>query len=87
MIRTTHKEMSWKEDRLDYIDYFYKEKAYLWKDEHDDRKLFSNIYFHMREAVESLEDEPHGYVKVAINHALRKDYDMMDEIIEHFKGR
>lgn len=80
-----HDEMTWKEQKLDYMKYFFEEKAILWKDEHDDRRLYSNMYFQIKEAIESLEDEPNIYVCVAMNNEINKDKETMKSILEHFK--
>lgn len=80
-------EMTWKEQKLDFIKFMFEEKAILWKDEHDDRRLFSNVYFQMKEAIESLDDEPNLYVTVAMNNELGKDIEVMKRIREHFKDR
>ena len=78
---------NWKETHLNYIDMFYKEDAEAWKEEHDDRRLFSNIYYHMREAILSLEDEPHIAVKVAMNRYLDDEIRVLEEIQCRFKER
>lgn len=79
--------MTWKEQKLDYLDNWYRPKAEEWKEMHDDRRLFSNMYYQMREAIESLGDNPHLYVKVAMNDKISSDIEIMDRIKEHFKDR
>ena len=82
----SYNEMTWKEQKLDYIRFMFEEKAILWKDEHDDRRLYSNRYFQIKEALES-HDEPNLYVSVAMNNELNKDIATMKRILEHFKDR
>lgn len=77
----------WKERTLNYIDFMYKEKAEAWKDKHDDRKLFSNTYYTIRDAILSLEDEPHNFVCVAMNRSIKEDYETMNRILKHFENR
>lgn len=79
--------MSWKEQRRAYLDNWYRKYAEEWKDEKDDRRLYSNMFFHMYEAIESLDDEPHIYVKVAMNHKISEELKIMDEIKEHFNNK
>jgi hypothetical protein len=83
----SYNEMTWKEQKLDYIKFMFEEKAILWKDEHDDRRLYSNTYFLIKEAIESLDEEPNIYVSVAMNNELDKDFATMERILERFKDR
>lgn len=87
MTYKSYDEMTWKEQKLDYLKWLFEEKAVLWKNEHDDRKLFSIMYFKIKEAVESLDDEPNLYVCVAMNNRISEDVATMEDIIEHFKNR
>lgn len=73
---------TWKETMLDYIDAFYMEKAEEWKKESDDRKLYSNIVIMTREGIESLDDNPHVSVCIAMDDYLRRTYKRLDEIYE-----
>ena len=75
---------TWKESHLDFLDFFYKKEAEAWKEEHDDRKLFSNTYYLVREAILSLDDEPHVSVRVAMNRYIDLEYQMLDEIRNRF---
>ena len=76
---------TWKEQQLDYLEHFYKKDAEAWKEEHDDRRIFSKTYYMLHEAIESLDDNPHVIVRVAMNRYIDSDYEMMDEIINRFK--
>ena len=76
---------TWKEVMLNYIDCFYGEKAEAWKNERNDKRVFSNTYFMIVEALESLPDEPHNYVKVAVHAHIKENEEMMKRIIERFE--
>lgn len=78
--------MSWKARKLYFLER-YAEDAERWQEEHDDRKLFSNIYEKLVEAVESLPEEPNLTVCVAMNDYISKDEATLDAIREHFRGR
>lgn len=75
---------TWKKTNLDYLERFYKKAAEAWKEEHDDRRMLSNIYYMLHEAIESLDDDPHIIVRVAMNRHLNSRYDMMNEIKKRF---
>ena len=79
------REKSWKQFQLDYLEYFYKEKAEAWKNEHNDKKVYSNSYFIMVEAINSLPDEPNNFVIVAMNNKINEYEQQMQEIDERFK--
>lgn len=76
---------TWKEQHLSYLEDFYKKAAEAWKEEHDDRRIFSNTYYMLHEAIESLDDNPHVSVRVAMNRYIDSDYEMMDDIIKRFE--
>lgn len=76
---------SWKERERDYFSFMYGDLAEDWKDEIDDRKLFSNTYFMIMEAINSLDDDPNPYVKVAMNRMLEADNCMLDRILYFFR--
>lgn len=75
---------SWKERSLDYFSFMYGDLAEDWKDETDDRRLFSNTYFMIMEAIKSLDDNPVPYVRVAMNRTLEADKSMLDRIKRFF---
>ena len=78
---------TWKEMYLNYLETFYGSDAELWKEEHDDRRFFSNMYYHLREAILSLEDEPQLAVKVAMNRYIDDEVKVLEEIQCRFKER
>lgn len=76
---------SWKERMRDYFSLMYGDLAEDWKYENDDRKLFSNTYFMIMDAINSLDDDPNSYVKVAMNRVLEADRSMLDRIRNFFR--
>lgn len=78
---------TWKQKKIEFVKHFYGDKVEAWKDEHDDRRLYVNIYNMIIEALETLPEEPNNYICVAINREIAKDRETMDEIREHFKNR
>ena len=78
--------MSWKDIKLYFLEK-YADDAERWQNECDDRKLFSVKYETLVEAINSLPDEPHLTVCVAMNQYIRTETDILDEIKEHFKDR
>lgn len=81
------KKQTYKEQKLDYMKWLYQKKAIAWMNEHDDRKIYSNIYFMIVEAIQSLPDEPDNYVAVAMNKAIREDMELLDRIAAKFQDR
>ena len=81
------KKATWKEWKLYYMDHFYKRYAEKWVNERDDRKLLSNMYYLLVEAVKSLDDEPNNMVCVAMNKYLDEEQQIMNDIIKHFERR
>lgn len=79
-------EMSWRERTLYFLER-YEENAERWKDEHDDRKVFHNIYKNLVEAIKSLPEEPHVMVKVAMNKCITEHEQTLNDIQKHFEGR
>ena len=76
---------SWKERELDYFSFMYGDLAEYWKDETDDRRLFSSTYFAIMEAIKSLDDNPVTYVRVAMNRMLEADKCMLDRILNFYR--
>lgn len=78
--------MSWRDAKLYFLEK-YEEDAIRWECEHDDRRIFHNIYKNIVEALKSLPEEPHTWVKVAINDMISKERATLDDIQKHFEGR
>ena len=79
------REKSWKQFQLDYLKYFYEEKAEAWKNERNDKRVYSNSYYIMVEAINSLPEEPNNFVVVAMNTKINEYEQQMNEIEERFK--
>ena len=78
----------WKKLTLDVFSYSYKGWAEKWADKHDDRIIVHNLYNMIVDAISKLpDDDLPNYIRVAINHSMREDEALMDEIINKFKGR
>ena len=85
------KTLSWKESialKIRLLDWGYKDLAEKWKDKDDDRKLFSNLYFILTDALKKLPARPLPNVFcVAINAKYDEYRKTMDEIKDRFAGR
>lgn len=78
----------WKQMWKDHLRNRYGAAAERWKDEtHDDRLVFVNCYRKLQEALDSLDDEPHYFVALAVTERMQGTMKTMDEIAETFKGR
>ena len=81
-------EMTWKEQKLDYMMFRYSDLAKKFDNGYgDDRQLFVNTFNMIVEALESLEDEPNIYIKCAVNKAIAEDIAVLNKIEKHFKNR
>lgn len=76
---------TWKQIMLDYLQMHYERKAIDWENEHNDKRIMSNTYFMIVEALESLPDEPHNYIKVSIHAHMNESEELMDRIIKKFE--
>lgn len=76
---------TWKEKKLNYLERFFRENAEEWKSAYGERKEFSDRYYMIKEALETLEDEPHDYIKIAFSIKFTKDTHTMEGIQEQFK--
>ena len=72
---------------LEFLKSSYEENAVKWRDQHDDRRLYSNSYFLMVEAISSLDDEPNVFVKVAMDNHITVTLELLDRIKSFFKNR
>ena len=70
---------------LDYLQMRYERKAIDWENEHNDKRVMSNTYFMIVEALESLPDEPNNFVKVAMHDHISQHEELMDRIIRKFE--
>ena len=79
---------SWKYLKLWVWAHDYGDKAEEWSNimppVTDDRRVFINTYRQIYEAIESLPENPHNFVTVAMNHYIAEERLMMDEIIGRF---
>lgn len=65
----------------------YKKNAEAWKDAYDDRKIYSNTYYMLVEAVEEMKQIENQYIICAFYKQFAYDKAMLDEIEQRFQGR
>lgn len=63
----------------------YKKNAEAWKNAHDDRRVYSNTYYILVEAVEEMKQIENQYILYAFNKQFNKDKSMLDDIEKRFK--
>ena len=79
----TEREYRAKRAMLNY----YKKNAEAWKDSYDDRRIYSNTYYMLVEAVEEMKQIENQYILYAFYKQFTKDKSMLDAIEKRFKGR
>lgn len=77
-------EMTWKQHYLSYIAERYAKYLPRCEGQADGRRVYMNTYAQITRAVNSLPEEPDGYVKAAMWHAMAEDMEKMDGIIQAF---
>ena len=77
-------KLSWKQMHLNRLESFYGRFMEEFEGFSDDRMIYRNTYQMIQAAVESLPEEPHCFVKVAMNKQIAADEGMMDRIILRF---
>lgn len=86
-------EKTWKEMKIIYMEKLFGRNAERYEKEiaedgeRDDRQFYINLYRHIMEALETMTEEPHLYVKVALNARIEQDTDMLKEINLRFTGK
>lgn len=79
---------SWKTKKLMALEREYGKEAKAWSEiepkVYDDRSVYINIYKVLVEALNSLEDEPHSVVRVAMNRYIAEAKKTMDKIRSKF---
>jgi len=78
------KNDTWKTAKMEFLKFKYEKKAEEWKEYLDDRRVYSNIYYQIIKAIETLPEEPNNYVCVAMNNEINKDREMLDRIMKKF---
>lgn len=85
-------EKTWKAEKIEYMSYLYGRNVSRYEKEmeedkrRNDRQVYINTYNMIMEMLDTLPDEPHLYVKVAINDKMREDTDTLEAINLHFTG-
>ena len=79
------REKSFREFNIDRIRWDYGMYAEMWEQEHDDRRVFSNTYYQIIEALESLPAEPPAWVCVAVIDKMKQDEERLDHILGKYR--
>lgn len=78
----------WKHLKLAVLYNKYGKLAVKWNDifppVSDDRRVYMNIYHQLITAINSLPDNPHNVVCVAMNRYITEETKILDEIKERF---
>lgn len=86
-------EKTWKEMKNIYMEKLFGRNAERYEKEisedgdRDDRQIYINIYRHIMEALGTMPEEPHLYVKIALNERIEKDTEILKEINLRFTGK
>lgn len=81
------KEKTSSQIHIDFLRRRYGKRAEAWKDAHDDRKVFSNIYFMLIEAYEAVDGIEAPFVITSLNRTCKEEQEVLDRIVEMFKRR
>lgn len=82
-----YEDMTWKEHKLNYMQFMYGDKIAEYEHCKDDRRVYFNIYNMIIEALNDLPDEPNNYICVAMNHNIDEDLKTLDRIRLHFDNK
>lgn len=82
-----YEDMTWKEHKLNYMQFMYGDKITEYEHCKDDRRVYFNIYNMIIEALNDLPDEPNNYICVAMNHQIDEDLKILDRIRLHFDNK
>lgn len=80
-------DMTWKEHKLNYMQFMYGDKIAEYEHCKDDRRVYFNIYNMIIEALNDMPDEPNNYICVAMNHKIDEDLKTLDRIRLHFDNK
>ena len=72
---------------IELLEFIYGEKAEQWANELDDRKIFSNIYYMLLEALQIAEKIDNAFIRNAVMVKFREERATMDRIMERFEGK
>ena len=72
---------------VELLKLLYGEKAEQWKNELDDRKLFSNIYYILLEALQTASTIDNTFIRNAVSVRFREERATLDRILERFEGK
>lgn len=72
---------------VDLLKLIYGDKAQQWAKETDDRKLFSNMYYILLEALQIASNIDNTFIRNAVLTQFKEERASMDKILEKFEGR
>lgn len=72
---------------VELLKLLYGEKAEQWKNERDDRKLFSNMYYILLEALQIACTIDNTFIRNAVMVQFREDRATLDRILERFEDK
>ena len=75
---------TWKQMKIESMQHNYGHHIEEFKGHKDDRLVYVNTYNSIMEALESLPEEPHSYIRVAMFRQLNKDKEVLNDIIYRF---
>lgn len=75
---------TWKQARIDTLDKRWGGCIKGFTGYTDDRQVYLNIYNTIREALESLPEEPLPFIRVAIWSEIKKDEEILERIYNTF---
>lgn len=75
---------TWKQMKIEFMQRNYGHHIEEFEGHKDDRLVYINTYNSIMEALESLPEEPHSYIKVAMFRQLNRDKEQLNSIINRF---
>lgn len=78
--------MTWKQKKIHNFKNQFGGRIEEFEGFDDDRRVYINIYNRIIEALESLPDEPHSYIRSAITRQINADKDILNSICETFQN-
>lgn len=76
---------TWKQTKISSFKNQFGGRIEEFKGFDDDRRVYINMYNQIIDAIESLPDEPRGYIKCAVTRQIKADKEILYSIIEKFE--
>ena len=77
--------MTWKQKKIHNFENQFGGRIEEFEGFDDDRRVYINIYNQIIDALESLPDEPHSYIRSAVTRQINSDKDILNSICEKFQ--